>query len=230
MGAHEHGWWILLHVVLFVFWLGGDLGVYVSSRFVLRTDLTPAARSTALNIMLGLDLGPRVCLVLFLPSGVTLMALEPHGADLFTWWGVILVWIFSLGWLGLTVHEHLRHGAHPVVPAIDRLIRCAVVVGMLGAGAYTIAVDEPFGVTTHPRWLGVKVVLYATAIACGLGIRARLRPFGPAFGELMGSGSTPDVEARLKRSIEGCVPFVLGIWVSVLAAAALGVLKPGAAL
>ena len=74
------GWWILLHIVLFVFWLGGDLGVFYSSRFVLKPDLTPAARATALKIMGGLDLGPKICLVLFLPSGLTLMALDPHGA------------------------------------------------------------------------------------------------------------------------------------------------------
>ncbi|OPC79658.1 hypothetical protein B4N89_00695 [Embleya scabrispora] len=230
MGSHEHGWWILLHVVLFVFWLGGDLGVFWSSRYVLRSELTPAARHTALQIMLGLDLAPRVCLVLFLPSGVTLMALEPHGADVFTWWNVTLVWLFALLWLALTVHEHVRHGSRPLVPRVDRWIRFAVVGAMFAAGLYTVAAHEPFGVTTDPRWLGAKVMLYATAIACGLGIRMRLRPFGPAFAELMSKGSNIDVERRLERSIEGCLPFVFGIWISILAAAALGILKPGAHL
>src|SRR5690606_33420837 len=74
MGPHPHGWWIVLHIVLFVFWLGGDLGVFYSSRYVIDPALDPQARSTALRIMSGLDLAPKVCLVLFLPSGVTLMA------------------------------------------------------------------------------------------------------------------------------------------------------------
>jgi hypothetical protein len=90
--------------------------------------------------------------------------------------------------------------------------------------------DRPFGVTTDPRWLGAKVALYTAAIACGLGIRLTLRPFGPAFGALMGGGSTPEVERALKRSVDGCLPYVFGIWAAVLGAAALGVLKPGADL
>ena len=41
---------------------------------------------------------------------------------------------------------------------------------------------------TNPKWLGLKIMLYATAIAAGLGIRLTLRPFGAAFGTLMTKG------------------------------------------
>ncbi|MEU8804374.1 hypothetical protein [Spirillospora sp. NPDC048819] len=235
MGAHPHGWWILLHVVLFVFWLGGDLGVFYSSRYVLRPDLTPAARSAALQIMSGLDLGPKICLVLFLPSGVTLMALEPHGAELFGMpafaaWQVVLVWAFALAWLAATVADHRTHGRFPWVRRADWTIRIGLAAALCATAAYTLLADEPFGVTTNPRWLGAKVALYTLALLCGLGIRRTLRPFGPAFGTLMGGGSTPEVERILKRSVDGCLPYVFGIWASVLAAAALGILKPGAHL
>jgi hypothetical protein len=230
MGAHTHGWWILLHLTLFVFWLGGDLGVYVSSRCILKPDLGFEARSTALRIMLSLDLGPRVCLVLFLPSGVTLMALEPHGATVFAWWNVTAVWLVSLAWLWATVQDHHHPGRYRFVPLTDRVIRIGVTAGMFAGGLYTLVAHEPFGVTTDPRWLGAKVMLYSAAIACGLGIRHTLRSFGPAFADLAKHGSSPEVEDRLRRAVDGCLPYVFGIWGSVLAAAALGVLKPGAAL
>ncbi|WP_436775832.1 hypothetical protein [Yinghuangia sp. YIM S09857] len=230
MGAHTHGWWILLHLLLFVFWLGGDLGVYVSSRHILKPELGVEARATALRIMLGLDLGPRVCLVLFLPSGVTLMALEPHGATVFRWWTVTATWTVAALWLWATVQDHHHPGRYRFVPLVDRVIRVAVTVGMFGAGLYTLAADEPFGVTTNPRWLGAKVMLYAAAIACGLGIRRTLRGFGPAFATLSAEGTSPEVERRLRKAVDGCLPYVFGIWGSVLAAAALGVLKPGADL
>ncbi|MFA1542531.1 hypothetical protein [Actinomadura monticuli] len=235
MGAHEHGWWILLHLVLFVFWLGGDLGVFYSSRYVLKPDLPPAARATALSVMSGLDLGPKICLVLFLPSGVTLMALDPHGAEVFGapafgWWQVLLVWLFAAGWLAATVADHRTHGRFPWVRRADWAVRIALIAALAGTAAYTLLADRPFGVTTDPRWLGGKVALYTAAIACGLGIRITLRPFGPAFGALMSGGSTPDVERTLKRAVDGCLPYVFGIWTAVLGAAALGVLKPGADL
>ncbi|WP_165958822.1 hypothetical protein [Actinomadura sp. KC345] len=46
----------------------------------------------------------------------------------------------------------------------------------------------------------------------------------------MGGGSTPEVERALKRSVDGCLPYVFGIWAAVLSAGALGILKPGADL
>ncbi|SEG54728.1 hypothetical protein SAMN04489712_106175 [Thermomonospora echinospora] len=235
MGPHAHGWWILLHLVLFVFWLGGDLGVFYSSRYVLKPDLAPAARAATLGVMSGLDLGPKICLVLFLPSGVTLMALEPHGAELFGapafgWWQVSLVWLFALAWLAATVADHRTHGRFPWVRRADWAVRIGLIAVLGTVAAYTMLADRPFGVTTDPRWLGAKVALYTAAIACGLGIRLTLRPFGPAFGALMSGGSTPEVERALKRSVDGCLPYVYGIWAAVLSAAALGVLKPGADL
>lgn len=235
MGPHHHGWWILLHLVLLVFWLGGDLGVFYSSRYVLKPGLTPEARATALGIMSGLDLGPKICLVLFLPSGVTLMAMEPHGAKVwgvpaFTWWQTALVWAFGVTWLAMTVADHRTHGRFRWVRRADWVVRIVLIVTLAAVAAYTLFADRPFGVTTDPRWLGGKLALYTAAIACGLGIRLTLRPFGPAFGVLMSTGSNPAVERALKRSVDGCLPYVFGIWAAVLTAAALGVFKPGADL
>ncbi|MFF3611543.1 hypothetical protein [Streptomyces sp. NPDC002580] len=231
MGAHPHGWWILLHLVLFVFWLGGDLGVYVSSRYVLAADLPFAARRTALRIMGVLDLGPKICLVLFLPSGITLMALDPHGApDLLNGWTAGAAWAGAGCWLWLTVTDHHRPGHRTWVRRADWTVRIALTAALLATAAYTLVAAQPFGVDTRPRWLGAKVALYALAIACGLGIRVRLRPFGPAFAALAADGSTPATERALRSAVNGCVPYVVGIWSCVLAAAALGVLKPGAHL
>ena len=85
----------------------------------------------------------------------------------------------------------------------------------------------PFGVDTNPKWLGVKVIAYGLCIFCGVMIRRMLLPFGPAFAHLVTTGSTPEVEQRILGSIRRCEPWVYAIWALVLAAAALGVFKPG---
>ena len=223
---------LLLHVLLLTYWLGADLGVFYSSRYVLKPELGNEARATALRIMSWLDVSPRLCLVLFLPSGVTLMALDDYGRDIFQGWPLGAVWLASAVWFGLVLADHVMHGSplQATVKRLDLLARFAVVTGLLGAAAYTVVVDEPFGVQTNPKWLGYKVGLYALAIASGIGIRFRLRPFGPAFAALMSSGSTPEVERDLRRSIVGSQPYVAAIWVCVVGAALLGLAKPGAHL
>jgi len=142
----------------------------------------------------------------------------------------VLVWIFAAGWLALAVQAHRTHGKVSSIRRADLTIRIAVIATMAGAGGYALLASEPFGVTTNPRWLGAKILLYTLAIAAGLGIRMTLRPFGAAFGALMSEGSSEAVERTLRRSVDGCLPYVWLIWGSVLAAAALGVLKPGAQL
>ena len=63
---------LLAHVLLFVYWLGGDIGVFYSSRYVADPSLSVEARTTALRIMAWIDEIPRICLVMILPVGVML--------------------------------------------------------------------------------------------------------------------------------------------------------------
>lgn len=220
---------ILLHLLLLTYWLGGDLGVFYSSRFVLNPELTPASRATALKIMAGCDLAPRICLVLFLPSGILLMSTRPHGADFLHPWQVVLAWIGGAIWLALAVVASLREHDQ-LLRRFDLTVRVAVVTGLLATAAYTIFGHDPFGVTTNPKWLGGKVAFYAAAVACGIAIRFRLKPFAPAFMSLMTTGSTPEVERSMRASIRGSEPFVFAIWMCIAGAAILGVVKPGAHL
>ncbi len=232
MESLPYGLALLLHIMLLTYWLGADLGVFYSSRYVLKPELGNEARTTALKIMAWLDVSPRLCLVLFLPSGVTLMALDDYGRDTFYGWPLVVIWLASAVWFGLVLADHLMHDSrlHKRIKQLDLLARFTVITGMLGAAIYTLTVDEPFGVTTNPRWLGAKVGLYGIAIAAGVCIRFRLRPFAPAFMSLMTTGSTPEVERDITRSIVGSQPFVAAIWVCVVGSALLGLVKPGANL
>jgi hypothetical protein len=72
-------------------------------------------------------------------------------------------------------------------------------------------------------------VAYGTAIFCGVMIRRSLRPFGPAWVALVTSGtSTPEIEAGIGGAIERSEKWVYVIWVCVIGAAILGIVKPGA--
>ena len=60
---------LLVHLVLFAYWLGGDLGVFYTSGYVVDDTLPVKTRQTAARIMLHLDLVPRICMALMLTSG-----------------------------------------------------------------------------------------------------------------------------------------------------------------
>lgn len=222
---------IFLHVLLLVYWLGGDLGTFYSSRYIVKPDLSVEARSTALKIMSFCDVFPRICLVLFLPSGLTLIGLHPLGQETFGGWKLLPIWILGLAWLALVVYEYRSHGAGAHVKLlqnIDLTIRIVLVTGLLAAGIAALTVPDRFGVESNPRWLGAKVALYAIAILCGVMIRVRLKPFGAAWVKLVTVGSSPETEAAITRAIHRSEPFVYVIWFCVLGAAFLGIAKPGA--
>lgn len=228
-GFNAHSLAVLLHVLLLTYWLGADLGVFYSSRFVTNPDLKPEARAVAAKVMHAVDMGPRICLVLILPSGVTLMALDDLGRDIFGGWPLAVVWVAAFVWLALVVMDYRRQPQRyaDLVHRLDIAVRLLLVAGLLGTAGYTVAVSEPFGVTSNPKWLAGKVAAYALCIAGGLMIRVKLKPFGPAFARLMTSGSTPDLETEIRGSVRGCLPFVYLIWVMVVVAAFLGIVKPG---
>jgi len=232
VGTHGwtlHSWAILLHIILFAYWLGGDLGVFYSSRFILKPELSAEARGVAVKVMHVVDMSPRICLVLFLPSGVTLMAADELGRDLFYGWPPAAVWVLSLAWLWLVIADYRRRPGRfgDAVHRTDFAVRGALVAGLLGAAAYTFVAEEPFGVTSNPKWLAGKVAAYALCIAGGLMIRVKLRPFGAAWGTLLAKGSSPEVERDIRGAVQGSIPYVLLIWALVVVAAVLGVVKPG---
>lgn len=229
VGFDLHSLAIFLHIILLTYWLGSDVGVFYSSMYVVNPEVSTAGRAIAMKIMHMVDLAPRICLILMLPSGVTLMAATSLGDEIFYGWPLALAWIGGLLWLAVMLAAFFRaperHAA--LTARVDLIVRSSVALGLLVAAGYAFVVSEPFGVETNPKWLAGKVAAYALCIICGIMIRISLKPFGPAFGQLMTTGSTPEVEARIGGSMRRAIPWVFGIWVFVALAAFLGVFKPG---
>lgn len=215
-----HNLLLVLHILLLVYWLGGDLGVFYTSRFVTRPELPPATRAVIVRIFLFIDMAPRVCLIAMLPVGFTLAAAGFH-AEL-PGWVLIALWLFAAAWLWLAITVFRLEGSargHQLA-RIDWWVRIAVVIGLL---ATAIAGFLGHGPITADWWLSLKVLLFAGAICCGLMIRHVLKPFGPAFGALMQEGSTPQTEDTLNRTLARARPYVLVIWAILVINSWLGV-------
>lgn len=212
---------VLVHVILFAYWLGGDLGVFYASRFVSNPDLGREARKTAAAIMLAVDMSPRICMVLILPAGLHLAAIRqqlPISDP-----ALAVMWLAALAWLGLVLAVHFVH-AQPAARALQRtdFVLRIVVIGATAGPAVWHLVDPDW---IRGDWIALKLFLFAVTVACGLAIRIALKPFGPAFASLMEEGSRPATEGAIQRSLTRARPFVIAIWIALVLEAALGIIQ-----
>ena len=210
---------LLAHLLLFAYWLGGDLGVFYSSFVVADPSRSVAERRTAAGILVWLDRVPRVCLILMLPVSLSLAT----AIGLAPWPPVVIaaLWAFAAIWLVLLWRVEATHAAP--LKTIDGIIRLLVIATLAVLGFAALAGHGP--ITTG--WLGIKLLLFALAIACGLAIRRVFAPFGAAFGQLVAIGLTPEIEQTIDASLRRTRPLVIVIWACLIGAAAVGVVKPG---
>ena len=214
--SHELLLW--LHVLTFALWVGTDLGVFTASLATTDPKQSVAVRQYAMQLLMKLDLVPRLAMLLVVAIG-PLLAAQWLGVAVATWQWV--GWcLLVLAWMVLEAKIHLATGApSAVLVNLDTLLRVVLLLGCI------VLAMQPQVWSVTP-WLSVKLGLLATTVACGLGVRFTLAPFIPAFGQLVTTGSTPEVEATLQRSMNHSRILVLIIYACVLSAAWLGVAKP----
>jgi len=212
----------LLHILLFVYWLGADVGVFHSVRYVTDTSLSLEARKTALQILGWIDQLPRYSLVLMLPVGYTLawrlgVATVPE-AVIVLLWAIALAWLWMVWaihhWKGTTLGNRLRN--------IDLGWRWLLVFGLVWDAV------QGFRGVGHlsADWLSLKFLIFAALIFCGILLRIVGKPLGPALMQVLSTGSTPELETVVKQTFARTRPFVLAIWALLLVSAYVGLAKP----
>lgn len=220
--------WRYLHVLLFVYWLGADLGVFVAARYVARADLPLEERLRFLELLLRVDMGPRTALILMIPVGSTLAT--QLGAAPFLEPMLPAIWLLTLGWLAIAWWIVLRpkHGATAALTLIDRWLRIAVVVGFASTALISLQRDSPIAAP----WLTAKWLLFAAVVLLGLLLRGVLRDWSSGFATLRAASSDPrggDVERAnelIRAAHRRSTPYAMLLWLLVAAIAFLGVAKP----
>ncbi len=206
----------LFHLLLFVYWLGGDLGVFYSSKYIADASRGVEARRTAADIMLFVDQAPRICMALSLPVGFHI-AWRLGIVDMSAL-SVVGLWIFGLLWVATVIKLHISHGQAVILTKVDWWGRVLVITALLALAGYTLAGGE----LIRADWLAWKLIVFAGLMTMGLLIRVNLKPFGPAFGKLVTVGPDDEVNATIKASLRKVKPFVVTIWVGLLINAMLG--------
>jgi hypothetical protein len=223
----DYALWQYVHILLFVYWLGADLGVFLAARYVARADLPLAERLRFLDLLLKIDMGPRTALILMVPVGATL-ALKLGVADFLAGW-LPLAWLASMAWLALAWLVALRpqHTSAAIWTSIDRAVRVAVATGFVAVGATSLLTGAP----VFAPWLAVKLLLFGGVVTLGLLLRGVLRDWAAGFGSLRHAADGDSVaaaaaNARIAAAQARATPYAMLLWLLVAAIAFLGVAKP----
>lgn len=216
-----HGLVKYLHILLFVYWLGGDAGVFYSSSFVTNTKLSREARLTAFKIFINLDMLPRYCLALMLTVGGVLAEFVGYEHPL---WQTIAIVALGPIWVWMVHTIHAREGTEfsKKLAHWDKLFRVFMIFAIIASVIYHWVTGP---LQPYP-WIAAKLLIFAGLIFCGFMIRVNIPPFIEGFKVLAATGATPESDQKMIDGMAACRPYVLLIWAGVAISALLGVLKP----
>jgi len=219
MGAYE--FLLLLHILLFVYWLGGDLGVFYASCFVIDPTRSREARLVAAKIMLGCDLVPRICMSLMLTVGGLLS--WTIGIDHASW-QIVLIILLGLFWLSMVLVLHFQHDAPyiPLLTKIDFYFRWLLIAAIIASSVYAYAT----GKLIETPWIIAKLLAFAFLVFCGLMIRINLKDFVGSYVNIMQDNYTDQDNQAMIASINKVRPWVIAIWLVLVFEAYLGIAKP----
>jgi len=217
----EYEIWKFLHICMFVFWLGTDMGVMLCSKKSTDPNLGVEARFQMLEMALKIEILPRVMWVMALPLGVHLSKslgyIEPSVLIL------TLMWVFVLMWLVINVGG-ATNLEKPWGQQLSKINR--VVVASLGVGLIIVAASSFMGYGPYePNSIALKVGLYGLINLTILGIEIAFFPLGLAFERLATEGSSPELESSITNGMKTTLLWVHTTYIMIFIVAFIGVTK-----
>lgn len=213
------GLWLYLHILLLVFWVGTDVGVFIAARWSERTTLSIETRQTVLQLGMVLDRLPRSALTLIIPSGCQLAAstgwLTLSSTVLGAMWLGAGIWLLIL-WRGfLSADPQIQEQSAKINWVLNLVL--ALVVSSVGVYLLTQ--------TATPDWLALKVLAVGAIFCAGVLLDLLFKPAVDLFIALAAAPDDADLNAAYSRALSPVYKAVLAIYAFALLAAALGVFK-----
>jgi len=213
---------VFIHVLLFVFWLGGDLGVAILGEHFRKRTYSMAERLTILKLLVINDLGPRFAWALMVP--ITISMVKTGGYWDVPIWGVALSWIIGIYWLWLIIHGH-KLGQDPKAKPIktqEHWLKIALTAFYLILGTVSLMNDAPL----EPDWLASKALLFGLIFAAAIMIDVMFKPLGPVLINLIEKGSSDETEAPVLEIMNRTRIWVRIVYLLLVITALLGNIKP----
>ena len=217
----EYEIWKFLHICMFVFWLGTDVGVMLCSKKSTDPNLGVEARFQMLEMALKIELLPRVMWVMALPFGVqlskTMGYIDPSSITL------TMMWLFTLAWLVINVGgaANLNEPWGQQLSKINRFI-----IASLGVGLVIVAILSFMGYGPYEaNSVALKVGLYGLVNLTILGIEVAFFPLGLAYERLATEGSSPEIESSISGGMDLTLRWVHATYILIFITAFIGATK-----
>jgi hypothetical protein len=191
----EFDFWKYLHILMFVFWIGTDLAVFLSAKKSTDPDLSIETRFLLMHIALRIELLPRTVWKAALPLGVMLSVDMGH-MDI-SGFGIAMVWVLSTIWWAISMTGAWYY-QEPFGHKLGALTNW--LTGLVGVFLIAVAIGSAFGTgpfDPEATWLLWKVGLYGLINVLIVAMLKVFDPLGVAFGQLAVDGSTPELEATI---------------------------------
>lgn len=215
-------WLLVAHITVLGYWLGTELVINSTYRYVSYSDQMPfAERSRLLEHVMDADQHVRYALVLQASLGVAIAALYgyvPGGATL-----AIVAGVVGLLWLGFVevVHRRRHTESGKKLAAFDRGSRYVLMVVLLGVALGLIGGGWPM-----PAWLRWKLAFFAAAMMCGIGIRFALIAHFRTWAIMTREGPSDETNAIIRRTYIRATSVLGLLWVFIVGITILSVWKP----
>lgn len=217
----SHSIWLYVHIVLFVYWLGADVGLYAVMIVVKNPKLSYETRKTLIMMAFYIDQFPRVTFALMLPVGLHLA----QDLNLFPIpdWLLVLAWVIGIAWSLM----HLAVVKYKGTPLAARLLKINKVYELLmggfflAVGGWSLLNDSPIAA----GWFAMKLFLFGLIFWIILGIDTVFQPFTTIL-KMGEHGSTPAAEAEVTRQTNLTMAWAVFLYLVVLTVAFMGKVKP----
>ena len=214
---------VYAHLLLFVLWLGADVGVFLlGEHFRKRDDYTLEQRFALLKLLVEIDMVPRSAWALMVP--LSLSVVRTGGWWAAPLWLVILAWVIGGFWLWLVWDSH-KHEQTPRAARnqkIEGWLRWIVGGFYLWLGAQSLIFDAPLS----PNWLAWKALLFGFIFIAAIMIDLTFKPVGGQLAAVMEKGSNDETELPLLNTMNKTRIWVWLVYILLLATAFLGNVKP----
>ena len=214
--------WLFVHVLLFVYWLGADLGVFTLALAMRNRNYSVEQRELLMRMSLLIDLTPRAAMALIAPVGLVLA--QSTGLVSVPGWLHAVIWIAAVLWIAgeIIAFRHMGSALMVRIYMCTGALFVVVFIGCVWTGWQSLSTGYPIAA----GWLGLKVLLFGLIFLVSSLMAVFYAPVEAIIGEMKQQGCTDGLEARLRRQINrGAVVTVL-LFVLLAVMAWLGLTKP----
>jgi len=190
-----------LHIIAMVYWLGGEWGVFNTSRYVIDRNLSREERKRHMNTAYLIDIPARTGIILLMPIGLHMgyyWGVQPYGGVY-----IYALWAFTIAWLVLCWAAFFCRETDMgiTLTKIDEKVRFILIPLMLVAAISSLMGHGPFNAGAMQKWFSIKLGLFALLLVIGLILRFIMREWTTLF-RVLAEGPNQQVEDRLEKSIK----------------------------